>query len=57
MAAGRAGLDASSGVASAASQESSGGMATAAAQTSKAVAGQASQVTDGDDDQSDLLGG
>ncbi|XP_021307598.1 uncharacterized protein LOC110432007 isoform X1 [Sorghum bicolor] len=39
------------------SQDSSAKMATAAAQTSEAAAGQALQVTDGDDNQSDLLGG
>jgi hypothetical protein len=57
VATGRAVLDASSGVAGAASQESSAGMAAAAAETSEAAAGQASQVTDGDNDQSDLLRG
>ncbi|OQU91534.1 hypothetical protein SORBI_3001G200100 [Sorghum bicolor] len=57
QAVGRTVLDASSGVVGAMSQDSSAKMATAAAQTSEAAAGQALQVTDGDDNQSDLLGG
>jgi len=57
VAAVRMGLDASSGVAGVVSQVSSAGMAVVVAHTSEAAASPASQMIDGDDDQSDLLGG